>query len=77
MLYNSQMFKGVPPVSIDAKNEKWEIALKLILNPQGFDYVVKDGIVVIRKMQAEKRETVFAVWLLIRIENRFPEPVLL
>ena len=48
MLYNSQMFKGVPPVS--------EIALKLILNPQGFDYVVKDGIVVIRKMQAEKRE---------------------
>ena len=43
-------------MSIDAKNEKWEIALKLILNPQGFDYVVKDGIVVIRKMQAEKRE---------------------
>lgn len=56
MLYNSQMFKGVPPVSINAKNEKWEIALKLILNPQGFDYAVKDGIVVIRKMQAEKRE---------------------
>ena len=38
MLYNSQMFKGVPPVSINAKNERWEIALKLILNPQGFDY---------------------------------------
>lgn len=55
MLYNSQMFKGVPPVSINAKNEKWEVALKLILNPQGFDYVVKDGIVVIRKMQVEKR----------------------
>lgn len=32
------------------------MALKLILNPQGFDYVVKDGIVVIRKMQTEKRE---------------------
>ena len=56
MLYNSQMFKGVPPVSINAKNESWEVALKLILNPQGFDYVVKDGIVVVRKMQAEKRE---------------------
>ena len=56
MLYNSQMFKGVPPVSIDAKNEKWEIALKLILNPQGFDYVVKDGIVVVRKLQTEKRD---------------------
>ena len=56
MLYNSQMFKGVPPVSINAKNEKWEVALKLILNPQGFDYVMKDGIVVIRKMQSEKHE---------------------
>lgn len=56
MLYNSQMFKGVPPISIDAKNERWDIALKLLLNPQGFDYVVKDGIVVIRKMQTEKRE---------------------
>lgn len=56
MLYNSQMFKGVPPVSINAKNEKWEVALKLILNPQGFDYVVKDGIVVIRKQQTEKSD---------------------
>lgn len=56
MLYNSQMFKGVSPVSVNAKNERWEVALKLILNPQGFDYVVKDGIVVIRKMQTEKRE---------------------
>lgn len=56
MLYNSQMFKGVPPVSINAKNEKWEVALKLILNPQGFDYVVKDGIVVVRKLQTEKRD---------------------
>ena len=26
MLYNSQMFKGVPPVSINAKNEKWEVS---------------------------------------------------
>lgn len=56
MLYNSQMFKGVPPVSINAKNEKWEVALKLILNPQGFDYVMKDGIVVVRKLQTEKRD---------------------
>lgn len=56
MLYNSQMFKGVPPVSINAKNEKWEVALKLILNPQGFDYVMKDGIVVIRKQQTEKKD---------------------
>lgn len=55
MLYNSQMFKGVPPVSVDAKNENWKVALKMLLNPQGFDYAVKDGIVVIRKMQTERR----------------------
>lgn len=55
MLYNSQMFKGVPPVSIDAKNERWDVTLKLLLNPQGFDYTVKDGIVVIRKQQRENR----------------------
>lgn len=55
LLYNSQMFKGVPPVSIEAYNEKWEVALKLLLNPQGFDYTVKDGIVVIRKQQRETR----------------------
>lgn len=54
LLYNSQMFKGVPHVSVNVKNEKWELALKLILNPQGFDYVVKDGIVVIRKMKSDK-----------------------
>ena len=28
----------------------------MILNPQGFDYVMKDGIVVIRKQQAEKSD---------------------
>ena len=28
----------------------------MILNPQGFDYVVKDGIVVVRKLQTEKRD---------------------
>lgn len=55
MLYNSQMFKGVPPVSIDAKNEKWEVTLKSLLNPRGFDYTVKDGIVVIRKEQRQNR----------------------
>ncbi|WP_294469803.1 SusC/RagA family TonB-linked outer membrane protein [uncultured Bacteroides sp.] len=55
LLYNSQMFKGVPPVSIETYNEKWEVALKLLLNPQGFDYTVKDGIVVIRKQQRETR----------------------
>ena len=29
MLYNSQMFKGVSPVSVNAKNERWEVALKV------------------------------------------------
>ena len=46
--FRSQMFKGVPSVSLDVKNERWDTTLKLVLNPQGFDYVMKDGIVVIR-----------------------------
>ena len=54
MLYNSQMFKGVQPVSVNVKNQQWELALKLVLNPRGFDFVMKNGIVVIRKMQKEK-----------------------
>lgn len=54
MLYNSQMFKGVQPVSVNVKNQQWELALKLVLNPRGFDYVMKNGIVVICKMQKEK-----------------------
>lgn len=54
LLYNSQMFKGAAHVSVNVKNEKWKLALKLILNPRGFDYVVKDGIVVIRKMKSDK-----------------------
>ena len=37
------------------KNERWEVTLKLILNPKGFDYAMKDGIVVIRRMHTEKR----------------------
>ena len=55
MLYNSQMIKGVPSVSLDVKNERWDTTLKLVLNPQGFDYVMKDGIVVIRKQKRENR----------------------
>lgn len=55
MLYNSQMFKDVPPVSINVKNERWDAALKLVLNPQGIYYVMKDGIVVIRKQKRENR----------------------
>lgn len=31
------------------------MTLKLILNPKGFDYAMKDGIVVIRRMHTEKR----------------------
>lgn len=56
MLYNSQMFKGVPPVSINVRNEKWGTVLTKVLEPHGFVYVVKDGIVVVRKQQTEKSD---------------------
>ena len=74
MLYNSQMFKGVPSVSLDVKNERWDTTLKLVLNPQGFDYVMKDGIVVIRK---QKRENRVRGMVTDSHESRFPELVLL
>ena len=50
------MFKGVPPVSINVRNEKWGTVLTKVLEPHGFVYVVKDGIVVVRKQQTEKSD---------------------
>jgi hypothetical protein len=47
------------------------------LNPQGFDYVVKDGIVVIRKMQSEKRENRIRGLVTDTHGEPIPEPVLL
>lgn len=55
LLYNSQMFNGAARVSVNAKNEKWEPLLKRVLNPRGFDYVVKDDIVVIRQLQNDEQ----------------------
>ena len=48
-LYNSQMFKEVPAFSVTAKDEKWKSVLGRVLEARGFDYVVKNDIVVIRK----------------------------
>lgn len=50
-LYNSQMFKGVSAFSVTAKNEKWKSVLSRVLEARGFDYVIKNDIVVIRKYQ--------------------------
>ena len=49
------MLKGVPTVSLGVKNERRDTTLKLVLDPQGIDYVMKDGIVVIRKQKRENR----------------------
>lgn len=54
LLYNSQMFTGVAHVSVNAKNEKWETVLKRVLNPRGFEYVVKNDIIVIRQLQQDQ-----------------------
>lgn len=54
LLYNSQMFSGSSKVSVKAKNEKWETVLKKVLNPRGFDYVMKDDIVVIRQLKEDQ-----------------------
>lgn len=36
MLYNSQMFKGVEPVTVKATNEPWRELLDRVLSPKGF-----------------------------------------
>ena len=36
MLYNSQMFKGVEPVTVKATNEPWKELLDRVLSPKGF-----------------------------------------
>lgn len=51
MLYSADMFKGTRPVTVKAKGEKWESVLKRVLTEQGFDYVIKNDIVVMRKLQ--------------------------
>lgn len=45
------MFKGTRSVTVKANGEKWESVLKRVLTEHGFDYVIKDGIVVMRKLQ--------------------------
>lgn len=47
MLYSADMFKGTRSVTVKANGEKWESVLKRVLTEHGFDYVIKDGIVVI------------------------------
>lgn len=51
MLYSADMFKGTHTVTVKANREQWESVLKRVLSEQGFDYVIKDGIVVIRNLQ--------------------------
>lgn len=55
MLYNSQMFKEVSPVTVKATNEPWGELLNRVLSPKGFTYAAKNGIVVIKKKNEKSR----------------------
>ena len=39
MLYNSQMFKGVEPVTVKATNEPWKELLDRVLSPKGMHFI--------------------------------------
>lgn len=51
ILYNAQAFKGIEPVSAEAKGEPWDSVLKRVLTSRGFDYTIKNDIVVIHKIK--------------------------
>lgn len=55
MLYNSQMFKDVSPVTVKASNEGWESLLERVLSPRGFTYAAKNDIIVIKKKEQKAR----------------------
>lgn len=55
MLYNSQMFKEVSPVTVKATNESWGELLNRVLSPKGFTYAAKNDIVVIKKKNEKSR----------------------
>jgi len=50
-LYNAETFRGVPYISVEVKNEKWNSVLNKVLASRGYEYVVKNDIVVIRLKQ--------------------------
>lgn len=49
LLYNAQMFKGTPSVTVKATDEAWGSLLNRVLSPRGFTYATNNGIVVIKK----------------------------
>ena len=57
ILYNAQMFKETPAVTVNAKDEPWQKVLQKVLRPLGFEYAVKNDIVVIRPIAKEEGKT--------------------
>ena len=49
ILYNAEMFKSTSKVSVAAVKEPWEKVLKRVLASKGFEYAIKNDIVVIRE----------------------------
>lgn len=48
-VYNADLFKDVPKISVIAQNEDWASVLKRVLEPEGFTFDVDDGIVVFKQ----------------------------
>lgn len=43
LVYDSGLFKDVPAITVSVKNKSWKTALSLILEPHGFEWVLKGG----------------------------------
>ncbi len=48
-LYNTEILKEMPRVTVDFEEESWENLLEQALSPNGFTYQLKNGIVVISR----------------------------
>ncbi len=55
-LYNTEILKEMPRVTVDFDEESWETMLDQALSPNGFTYQLKNGIVVISRKDPDMKE---------------------
>lgn len=48
-IFKSEMIRGVPPLDITLRNEPFESALRIILEPQGLSYRMTNGTVIVTR----------------------------